>query len=142
MKRGNPWAPLVRPTTLEEVLNVLDVHAWAVRKSLPRLRPDSYALAFMEGRRAQVLGILRECGALPRLPRPSLEAFERALAVAFARLPCGFEHMPVAQAREFLVMHGVKATLDEVPYLQRHLVAGLRHQEHIASVVTSVAKPD
>lgn len=122
----------VRPTTLEEVLESLDRHAWAARYVLSRSPDGTHRRWTAEARLMQTLAILTECGAYPGIRTwRSTKLFESRLQAVRKSLPSGFKLMSVAQARECLAMHGLKVALYEVPYLQRHLVAGLREHEDV-----------
>ena len=132
----------VRPVETDVILDHLDRVAWAARGSIARLKSQGPLWSLNQGKLLTAMWVLRESGALPYPARPSPEMFERAIIGARASLPRGFKHMPVVQAREWLVAHGVKAALYEVPHLQRHLVAGLHEHEDVVVAAPLVTKPN
>ena len=129
-------AVTVRPTTLEEVLNSASAEIWWAERYLKKSLKEgdgSHIWHHWHGRQCGLYVLLQRYGALPVGPmRRSSEVLHRMLVAARPQLPDGFELLPVNQAHELLAAFGVEATQYEVPYLQRHLTAGLRKQKHVA----------
>lgn len=130
--------PSVRPTSLQEVLDKASEQIWWAERNLDRMREwgkhDPHWNHWY-GRQCGLIVLLQLCGALPigTMLRAS-EDLHRSLVALRAQLPEDFEHYPVRHAFEFLVSHQVKVALYEVPYLQRHLVAGLRkHKDGVVA---------
>lgn len=131
---GDGRDPTVRPTTLEEVLNSASAEIWRAERLLnkfPKVGPGSDLWHHWHGRQIGLHVLLQRCGALPVGPvHRSNDELHRALVAVRAVLPDGFERMPIDLAYQFLASHGVELARYETPYFQRHLVAGLRKQEH------------
>ncbi len=127
---GGGADPTVRPTSLQEVLDKASEHIWLAERNLDRLRDegkDSPIWNHWYGRQCGLIVLLQLCGALPTGPmHRNSELLHRSLVAFRAQMPEDFEQYSVRRAFEFLKMKEVKTTLYEVPYLQRHLVAGLR----------------
>lgn len=133
---GGGSDPTVRPTSLQEVLDRASEHIWLAERNLDRLRDegkDSPIWNHWYGRQCGLIVLLQLCGALPIGTRlRASEKLHRSLVAVRAHLPGDFEHYSVRRAFEFLTMKEVKTTLYEVPYLQRHLVAGLhKHKDAV-----------
>ncbi|WKL15648.1 hypothetical protein QYQ99_25515 [Comamonas testosteroni] len=127
--------PTVHPTSLQEVLDKASEHIWLAERNLDRLRDegkDSSIWNHWYGRQCGLITLLQLCGALPIGPRHrASDAFHRQLVALRPQLPGGFELFSVGQALELFMKHGIEATAYEVPYLQRHLVAGLRKHKDV-----------
>ena len=127
---GDGSDPTVRPASLQEVLDKASEHIWLAERNLDRMRDwgkEDPHWNHWYGRQCGLIVLLQLCGALPigTMLRSS-EDLHRSLVAVRAQIPEDFENFSVRRAFEFLVKNEVKATLYEVPYLQRHLVAGLR----------------
>lgn len=127
--------PTVRPTSLQEVLDKASEHIWLAERNLDRLRDegkDSPVWNHWYGRQCGLITLLQLCGALPIGPRHrASDVFHRQLVALRPQLPRGFELFSVGQALELFRKHGIEATAYEVPYLQRHLVAGLSKRKDV-----------
>lgn len=125
--------PTVRPTSLQEVLDKASEHIWLAERTLDSLRDegkDSPIWNHWYGRQCGLIVLLQLCEALPTGPmHRNSELLHRSLVAVRAQLPEDFEHCSIKRAFEFLSAHGIKIALHEVPYLQRHLAAGLRRNK-------------
>lgn len=130
---GGGSDPTVRPTSLQEVLDRASEHIWLAERNLDRLRDegkDSPIWNHWYGRQCGLIVLLQLCGALPTGPmHRNSELLHRSLVAFRAQMPEDFEQYSVRRAFEFLSAQGIKVALYEVPYLQRHLIAGLRRNE-------------
>lgn len=128
--------PTVRPTSLQEVLDKASEHIWLAERNLDRMRDwgkDDPHWNHWYGRQCGLIVLLQLCGALPTGPmHRNSEELHHSLVAFRAQMPEDFEQYSVRRAFELLTMKEVKTTLYEVPYLQRHLVAGLpKHKDGV-----------
>lgn len=137
--------PTVRPTTLEEVLDAASALVWQCEDILMRaarsVGKDDWHWHYWSGAQKGAYMVLQRCGALPIGPmRRSSDELHRSLVAVRAVLPDGFELMPAWLAYQFLATNGVELTSYEAPYLQRHLVAGLRKQKDVVAAPPPVGR--
>jgi hypothetical protein len=141
-------AAIARPTspghsrlaTAEAVLDKVSICMWVAERMLARLPETDPLWHHHHGRRCALEVTLSLAGAWPYWPEDvsDEEAFG-ALVAARADLPEHFEDMTIPEAHQWLLSKGVKTPPDHVTDLRRHLLAGLRKHEDVASAPTVVA---
>ena len=132
-----PEAAPIRTATLAEVLDRASATIWDAERTLDRLSEGSPLWNHWYGRMCGLYTLLQCCGALPVGPfGRSAHELQGLLKAARPQLPGGFETYPVFEAHQWLMEHGIQASADEVPHLQRHLVAGLIKQKQVVEPAT------
>ena len=132
-----PEAAPIRTATLAEVLDRASATIWDAERTLDRLSEGSPLWNHWYGRMCGLYTLLQCCGALPVGPfGRSAHELQGLLKAARPQLPGGFETFPVCEAHQWLREQGIQASADEVPHLQRHLVAGLIKQKQVVEPAT------
>lgn len=122
---------------LAHVLSKASATIWGAERNLDRLPDGSPMWNHWNGRLCGLYTLLQCCGALPVGPfGRSAQELQGLLKAARPQLPGGFESYPVIEAQQWLMEQGIQASADEVPHLQRHLVAGLIKQKDVVEPAT------